>query len=351
MQRCLELSKKGLGFVAPNPLVGCVIVHDNKIIGEGYHQLFGGPHAEVNAINSVKDKDFLKNSTLYVSLEPCSHFGKTPPCTDLIISAGIPRVVISCMDPFPKVAGKGIESLKNAGIQVETGILEKESEWINRRFFTFHKKQRPYIILKWAETKDGFIDIDRKEKSPKITWITNETCRTLVHKWRTEEQAILIGTNTAIKDNPQLTSRMWIGKNPLRIVLDKNLTLAKNLNVFNNESDTLIVTQVESPSKSKHITHLTTTFDNKLFQNLLKTLYDHGVQSIIVEGGLHTLNSFINDNLWDEARIFTGNMEFTKGLPAPEINGVIFSKQRIENCEIKILLNKKAGHLNVRPSI
>jgi len=341
MQRCLELSEKGLGYVAPNPLVGCVIVHENKIIGEGYHQFFGGPHAEVKAINSVKDKSLLKNSTLYVTLEPCSHFGKTPPCAELIVSMGIPRVMISCIDPFPQVSGKGIEILKTAGVKVETGILNEEYQWINRRFFTFLKKHRPYIILKWAETKDGFIDTDRIKDTPKITWITNEACRTLVHKWRTEEQAILIGTKTALNDNPQLTARSWIGKNPLRIVLDKNLTLPKNLTVFNNESKTLVVTEAENHSSSENLTFFTTKFDEKLLQNILNELFNQDIQSLIVEGGAYTLNSFIHAGLWDEARVFTGNIEFGKGLPAPVIDGTILTKQDIGNSKWKIIKNKK----------
>jgi len=338
MQRCLELSEKGLGNVAPNPLVGCVIVNDNKIIGEGYHQIFGEAHAEVNAINAVKDKNLLKNSTLYVTLEPCSHFGKTPPCTELIISMGIPRVVISCIDPFPQVSGKGIKILKDAGIQVEIGILKEKYEWINRRFFTFHKKHRPYIILKWAKTKDGFIDIDRTKDSPNITWITNETCRTLVHKWRTEEQAILIGTKTAINDNPQLNSRLWAGKNPLRIVFDKDLTLPKNLNIFNNESNTLVITETINQPDTETINYFASNFDDNLLQNILNELFNQNIQSLIVEGGLHTLNSFINRGLWDEARIFTGDIKFGKGLPAPEINGTNLSKQIIGNSYLKTII-------------
>jgi len=343
MSRCLELSEKGLGTVAPNPLVGCVIVHENKIIGEGYHQCFGGPHAEVNAINSIKDKKLLENSTLYVTLEPCSHFGKTPPCADLIIRNKIPRVVIASSDPNPLVSGKGVEKLKAAGIIVETGISEKEYEWINRRFFTFFHKQRPYIILKWAQTKDGFIDIDRTDESPKITWITNEASRILVHKWRTEEQAILIGTKTAMNDNPTLTSRFWKGKNPLRVVLDRNLTLSKNLNVFNKEASTLVFTSSQKFSNSEHINFSLIDFGKNLIPDILHELYSRKIQSVIVEGGAKTLKSFIDADLWDEVRVFTGDITFKKGIKAPEISGKKYSNQNIGTSKLNILLNKKTG--------
>lgn len=338
MNRCLELSEKGLGNVAPNPLVGCVIVHENKIIGEGYHQYFGGPHAEVNAINSVQDKKLLEKSTLYVTLEPCSHFGKTPPCADLIIKHKIPHVVIASSDPNPLVSGNGIEKLKNAGIHFETGILKKEHEWINRRFLTFFLKQRPYIILKWAQTKDGFIDIERKNNVANITWITNEASRTLVHKWRTQEQAILIGTRTAISDNPTLTSRSWKGKNPLRIVLDRNLVLSKQLNVFNHDAETLVFTSLQNFTNSEHIQYSNIDFGENFFPDILKELYNRKIQSILIEGGANTLQSFIDAGLWDEARIFTGNISFEAGIKAPEINGEILSLQSIGNSSLKILL-------------
>lgn len=341
MNRCLELSEKGLGNVAPNPLVGCVIVHENKIIGEGYHQNYGGPHAEVNAINSVKNKKLLEKSTLYVTLEPCSHFGKTPPCADLIIKNKIPHVVIASSDPNPLVSGNGIDKLKKAGIVVETSMLKREYEWINRRFFTFFDKQRPYIILKWAETKDGFIDIERKNNDANINWITNEASRTLVHKWRTEEQAILIGTKTAISDNPTLTSRFWKGKNPLRIVLDRNLILSKQLNVFNHDASTLVFTTSENHTDSKNLNFSQVDFGKNLIPDILKELYDRKIQSIIIEGGAKTLQSFIDADLWDEARIFTGDISFESGVKAPEISGEIFSKQNIGTSKLNILLNKK----------
>lgn len=340
MQRCIELAEMGLGHTAPNPLVGCVIVHENKIIGEGFHQKFGGSHAEVNAVNSVNNKELLNTSTLYVTLEPCSHFGKTPPCADLIVKMGIPRVVISCEDPYPKVSGKGIEILKNAGINVETGVLKEEYEFVNRRFFTFFKKQRPYIILKWAQTKDGFIDVERSDDKPKITWITNESCRTLVHKWRSEEQAILIGTNTAINDNPELTVRSWIGKNPLRIVIDKNNCLPKNLKVFNDKAQTIIITEKFPENKSEiNIETVIIPFSENLVESILNELYNRNIQSVIIEGGAQTLNAFICKNLWDEARVFTGDVTFGKGLSAPVLNKLPFTSEMIHESKLEVYQN------------
>jgi diaminohydroxyphosphoribosylaminopyrimidine deaminase/5-amino-6-(5-phosphoribosylamino)uracil reductase len=342
MLRCIELAEMGLGHTAPNPLVGCVIIHKEKIIGEGFHQQFGEAHAEVNAINSIKNKELLNNSTLYVTLEPCSHFGKTPPCADLIVKSGIPRVVIASQDPFPKVAGKGIEILKNAGVNVQTGVLKKEYEFVNRRFFTFFKKQRPYIILKWAQTKDGFIDVERTDDSSKITWITNETCRTLVHKWRSEEQAILIGSNTAINDNPELTVRSWTGKNPLRIVIDKNNCLPKNLKVFNDKAPTIIISEKFNEKNSeKNIETLVISFNDNLVEGILNELYNRNIQSVIIEGGAQTLNSFICKNLWDEARVFTGDITFDKGLSAPIINKEPFSSEMILDSKLEIFKNIK----------
>lgn len=341
MHRCIELAKSGLGNTSPNPIVGCVITHNNKIIGEGYHQKFGEAHAEVNAINAVKNKELLKDSILYVTLEPCSHFGKTPPCTDLIVKMKIPKVVISCKDSNPQVSNKGIEILKNSGVKVKTGVLKNEYEWANRRFFTFHNKKRPYIILKWAKTKDGFIDVIRNNNVPNINWITNETCKTLVHKWRTEEQAILIGTKTAINDNPELTARCYNGKNPLRIIIDRNLILSLNLKVFNNNAKTLIITEKTNYPKNinENITYCSLNFDNNFEENLLSELYKLNLQSVIIEGGLFTLNSFINKNLWDEARIFTGNIKFEKGLVAPEIKGKLLSKEKILDCGLEVFTN------------
>lgn len=318
MHKCLELAKKGIRSVAPNPMVGCVIVHQNNIIGQGYHEHFGEVHAEVNALNNVSDKSLLKASTLYVNLEPCAHYGKTPPCADLIIENNISKVVIGCIDTFSEVSGKGIEKLKNAGIDVTVGVLEKEAKELNKRFFTFHKKKRPYIILKWAETKDGFIDIDRKENQNTDNWITTPESKILAHKWRSEEQAIMIGTNTAENDNPQLTVREVEGNNPIRLVLDLSLRLSKDLNVFDNSVPTLVF-NTEKNEEQENIEYIKVDKSNLLNQ-ILDSLYQREISSVIIEGGTQLLNSFIQANLWDEARVFIGNKEFEKGVKAPEFN-------------------------------
>lgn len=323
IRRCIDLAKNGLGNTAPNPMVGSVIVFEGKIIGEGYHIKSGLPHAEVNAINSVKDKSLLKHSTLYVNLEPCSHFGKTPPCANLIADLGIPKVVIGTKDTASHVSGQGIEILKNAGCKVLVGILEKESRELNKRFFTFHEKKRPYIILKWAQTKDGFIDIIRKEHDPaQPTWITNELSKSLVHKWRSEEQAILIGTNTAQLDNPSLTTRNWFGKNPLRIVFDQNLELTENLNLFSRDAETLIIADHEHKNnwqgaRNKNIGIEFVNYNNDFYTQFFNILIHRNIQSLIVEGGEKVLTSFIRNNYWDEALVFTGNKEFKQGIHAP----------------------------------
>lgn len=325
MQRCIDLAKQGLGNTAPNPMVGSVIVYNGKIIGEGYHRKCGEPHAEVNAINSVKDKSLLQNSTLYVNLEPCAHHGKTPPCANLIARLGIQNVIIGCIDSAAHVSGKGVQILKNAGCNVITGIHEKESRELNKRFFTYHEKKRPYIILKWAQTKDGFIDIKRNEESPvKSTWITNEYAKTLVHKWRAEEQAILIGTNTALQDNPSLTTRNWKGKNPIRIVFDRNLVLPHSLNIFNAKAETIII--ADNKAKSQSVKFLKekigikfVDYDNDFYTQLFRILVTKEIQSVIIEGGEKVLNSFLKSNLWDEARIFYGNKVFKEGVKAPDL--------------------------------
>ncbi|MFH2142910.1 MAG: bifunctional diaminohydroxyphosphoribosylaminopyrimidine deaminase/5-amino-6-(5-phosphoribosylamino)uracil reductase RibD [Bacteroidota bacterium] len=335
--RCLELAKNGLGLVQPNPMVGCVIIHDNKIIGEGYHRQFGQAHAEVNAINNVKDKSLLKNSVLYVNLEPCAHYGKTPPCAELIVRMGIPKVIIGTIDPFDKVMGKGIKILTKGGCKVKTGILEKECRELNKRFFTFHEKRRPYIILKWAETQDGFVDIIRlNNQKNRPTWISNETCRISVHKWRSEEQAILVGTETARIDNPMLNVRTWKGKNPLRIVIDKDLVLPNNLHLFDQSQPTLILTKKEQQSL-RNMTYKTLNFDEDIIDQLMNYLFEIQIQSLIVEGGVKTLQHFIDNNIWDEARIFTGNMNFHKGIKAPEISGNISEKTTIGDSSLTII--------------
>ncbi len=317
IDRCLNLAENGLGKVAPNPMVGAVIVNNNQIIGEGWHQEYGSAHAEVNAIASVQNRDLLKDSTLYVNLEPCSHFGKTPPCADLIISSGIPRVVIANQDPFPEVSGRGIARLRQAGIEVISEVKGNEGRFLNRRFMTFHEKKRPYIILKWAETKDGFIDMKREpDDHIKPQWITNQMSKRLVHKWRTEEQGIMIGTNTALYDDPQLTARLWEGKQPIRIVLDRQLRLPAHLHVLDQSVSTLVYTEITKNS-SKNIDYVSIRFDQTELVSIMNNLYSRNIQSIIVEGGTELLVSFISQNLWDEARVFIGNKHFRHGVAAP----------------------------------
>ncbi|MEJ6791435.1 MAG: bifunctional diaminohydroxyphosphoribosylaminopyrimidine deaminase/5-amino-6-(5-phosphoribosylamino)uracil reductase RibD [Lacinutrix sp.] len=309
MKRALQIARNGLGLTRPNPMVGAVIVYNNTIIGEGFTSSYGGNHAEVNAIQSVTNKSLLEKSTLYVTLEPCSHNGKTPPCSDLIIHHKIPNIVIGCVDDNPEVAGKGIKKLMGSGCTVTLGILESECKTHHKRFFTFHNKKRPYIILKWAETKDGFIaPVSRDEQKP--VWITNQLSRQLVHKWRAEEQAILVGKNTVLQDNPSLTVRDWVGNNPIRVVLDKEEKLSKDFLVFNSEVLTIIIK--ENTAKS-----------------ICNKLYKKNINSIIIEGGAKTLQLFIDEGLWDEARVFTGKIEFKNGIKAPRFTGKIISKKNI----------------------
>ena len=316
-------------------MVGSVIVYKDKIIGEGYHEEYGSNHAEVNAINSVIDKSLLTKSTIYVNLEPCSHFGKTPPCSDLIIKHKIPKVVVGCIDTFSKVSGKGIQKMRNAGIEVVTGVLNKECRDLNKRFFTFHEKKRPYIILKWAESKDGFIaPLDQK----KPFWMTSKESKKLVHNWRSEEDSILIGRITAEKDNPSLTVREINGKNPIRIVIDRNLKLSNYLNLFNSDADTIIFNEIKS-NKSTNINYVKINF-NKLINNILKFLYKQNIQSLIVEGGTKTLQSFIDNNLWDEARVFYTSSELIAGVSSPNIKGKIISSKEIDVDLFEIIVPK-----------
>lgn len=336
MHRCLQLAKKGFPEAMPNPSVGAVIVYDNRIIGEGYTSAYGGSHAEVNAVNSVQDKSLLTKATLYVSLEPCNHFGKTPPCSDLIIKYKIPRVVIGTIDPFVKVAGTGIKKLQNTGCEVIVGVLEDECIAINRRFFTFHNKKRPYIILKWAQTQDGFIDkIRAKNDPPQPNWITNIYSRQLVHQWRSEEQAILVGTNTAIADNPKLNVRDWQGMSPVRIVLDKSLRIPKSYHLFDNSIKTFVLTEKEAENQS-NITFEHLNFSQNLAPQICSVLYKHELQSVIIEGGKQTLQTFIDTNLWDEARVFTGVLNFNKGIEAPVFKRKLLSKKTIANDSLSI---------------
>ena len=341
INRCLQLAKNGLGNVAPNPMVGCVIVCEDTIIGEGFHMQFGGPHAEVNALNSVKNKDLLKKSSLFVNLEPCAHYGKTPPCADLIVENEIPRVIIGTIDPFAKVAGKGIEILKKGGCEVKVGFLEKECNELNKRFFHFHQQQRPYLILKWAQTIDGFIDKERTGNcEAKPNWITNENTRILVHKWRSEEDAILVGTKTALNDNPGLDTRDWKGKNPLRLVIDRNLSLPKHLKIFNDAAKTIVFTAKEETG-NEHLEYYTLDFSENTIPQILQVLFEINIQSLIIEGGRYLLQSFIDEGLWNEARYFVGNTTFGKGIKAPEISEEVHAQELIEEDKLFILKNKQ----------
>ncbi|NQU53894.1 MAG: bifunctional diaminohydroxyphosphoribosylaminopyrimidine deaminase/5-amino-6-(5-phosphoribosylamino)uracil reductase RibD [Bacteroidetes bacterium] len=340
MNRCLKLANLGAGSASPNPMVGCVIVCNGEIIGEGYHQKHGEAHAEVNAINSVKNPKLLKESTIYVTLEPCAHFGLTPPCSDLIVENQIPKVVIGTIDPFAKVAGKGIEKLKNAGIEVEVGVLGKECREINKRFFTFHEKKRPYIILKWAQTLDGFIDVERTEKEfGEPTWITGQKALHRVHEIRAVEDAIFVGTNTALKDNPSLTVRHCPGKNPVRIVLDNQLRLPERLNLFDGSVKTIVFNSKQN-KELENILFVKIDFDKEIIPQILDELYNQNILSAIVEGGKQLLQSFINAKLWDEAHLFIGNKYFYNGINAPQISGKIISSEKMESDKLIIYKNR-----------
>lgn len=322
LQRCLELAQKALGKTYPNPMVGSVIVHEGKIIGEGYHQKAGEPHAEVNAVHSVKNKALLKESTIYVSLEPCSHFGKTPPCANMIVEHGFKKVVIGTLDLHEKVNGKGIKILANAGIEVTSGKLDQESREVNKRFFTFHEKKRPFIILKWAQSGDGFLD-----QNFKPTQIGNPLTKQFVHQLRSEEHAILVGTNTALNDNPSLTVREIEGGNPIRILIDFDLKVSRKAKIYNEEATTLVFNGDKNGEESN--LKFVKIEKEKFLNNLMKALFEENIQSVIVEGGSFTLQQFIDANLWDEALIIKNeNLHFEKGTKAPHFT---FVEDRIEN--------------------
>ncbi|SFJ34722.1 bifunctional diaminohydroxyphosphoribosylaminopyrimidine deaminase/5-amino-6-(5-phosphoribosylamino)uracil reductase RibD [Olleya namhaensis] len=320
IKRALQIAKNGLGQTRPNPMVGSVIVLNDQIIGEGFTSKYGGNHAEVNAINSVTDKALLKEATIYVTLEPCSHYGKTPPCSDLIIHHQIPNIVIGCVDDNHEVAGKGIKKLMEAGRNVRVGVLEAECKAHHKRFFTFHNKKRPYIILKWAQSIDGFIAPKTKDEQ-KPVWITNTYSRQLVHKWRAEEQAILVGTNTVIKDNPTLNVRDWTGQNPVRIVLDRNNLLSDQYAIFNTDAETI-------------------TFKDHTIKAICDHLHKENINSIIIEGGSKTLQLFIDANLWDEARVFSGKIKFIDGIKAPKFDGQLIKDTTILDDTLNIYTNK-----------
>ena len=339
MHRCLELAAHGAGAVSPNPMVGSVIVVNGKIIGEGYHSKYGGAHAEANAIEDILARvndaeQLLKKATLYVNLEPCAHFGKRPPCSDLIIRHHIPTVVIGCRDPFEMVNGKGIEKLKDAGVDVIENVLQVESLHLNRRFFTRIKKQRPYIILKWAQTSDGFFAPENRSEQ---RWISSDLSRKLVHKWRAQEDAVLVGKNTAMIDDPQLNVRDWQGRNPIRIVIDRYLQLPKSLNLFDQSQPTLVFNSLKTDVDQEIKFLELEDFDNLLPELICYQLYLMDVQSLIIEGGKQTLELFIKTGLWDEARIFTSNQNWGEGLTAPELTGKLASSETVDSDNLQII--------------
>jgi diaminohydroxyphosphoribosylaminopyrimidine deaminase / 5-amino-6-(5-phosphoribosylamino)uracil reductase len=330
MQRCIRLARMGSGCVAPNPMVGAVLVHGGKIIGEGFHKAYGGPHAEVECIRSVspEHEPLIAASTLYVSLEPCAHFGKTPPCTDLILQKHIPSVVIGSSDPFVLVAGKGVAKLKAAGVSVTTAVLEKECRQLNRQFFTFHTKGRPYITLKWAQTADGKIASDHLKRA----YISTEYTNRVVHRWRSAHMSILVGTNTALLDDPSLTTRLWPGKNALRLVIDKTLRLPAALQLFDGEHSTIVFNHIRQ-SEHFNLTYERVVPGTSLVQQVLQSLHRRNIQSLMVEGGAQLLQSFIDEGLWDEARVITNeSLSFRSGLAAPFLKQHQLVKQeRIDN--------------------
>lgn len=341
MSRCIELAKKGLGTTYPNPLVGCVIVHNGHIIGEGWHYKAGEPHAEVNALASVEDTSLLPEATLYVNLEPCSHFGKTPPCADLIIAKGIKKVVIGSSDPNPKVSGKGIKKLQAAGCEVFNGILKEECDDLNKRFFTFYKLHRPFIILKWAKSADGFIAPARRSKKREPVWITNSFSRQLVHKMRAEEMAILVGTETVVADNPGLTVRDWEGDSPLRVVLDRKGRIPEAATVLNGEVPTIVLTE-ESTEERTNIEFVKIDYSKALAKQICDLLSERGIQSLIVEGGRQTLQTFIDEDLWDEAMVFHGKVDFKEGVAAPKFSGELISETKIKDDLLELYKNNRS---------
>ena len=332
MKRALELAMNGWGNVSPNPLVGCVIVHDGRIIGEGWHKKFGEAHAEVNAIDSVANKTILKESTLYVTLEPCSHTGKTPPCADLIVNHEVQKVVVANEDSNPLVAGRGIKRLRDAGVTVITGTLAEEAKQVNSRFFTFMEMKRPRIILKWAETADGFIARTNNDSK----WIGDVYSRQLVHKWRSQEDAVLIGSGTAWYDNPRLNVRDWSGRNPLRVVIDRYLKLGPNQNLFDRTQETICYNLVKQESY-ENLQYVQLN-QNEFLPSLIRDLYRRNIQSVIVEGGAQIINSFVKLNLWDEARIFISPQKFGAGIPAPRVTGVLLNAQKLDKDWLKVMI-------------
>jgi diaminohydroxyphosphoribosylaminopyrimidine deaminase/5-amino-6-(5-phosphoribosylamino)uracil reductase len=340
MQRALELAQLGAGKVSPNPMVGCVIVHKDKIVGEGFHKQYGGPHAEVNAVKSVADSSILSDSTAYVTLEPCSHFGKTPPCADLLIHHKLKRVVIASGDPNPKVNGRGVKKMREAGIEVDTGLLADQADWLNRRFMTFHTQKRPYVILKWAQTSDGFVARENFDSK----WISNRLARQLVHKLRAEEDAIMVGYNTALHDNPRLNVREWSGQSPVRVLLDLKLQLPERHNLFDNSVETIIFNSEKE--EQKDLTHRLRIDPMHPYESILQKLFERDIQSVIVEGGSKTLQQLIGKGYWDEAHVYISKANFGSGLLAPTIDGELKS---VENVSDNILQRYQNANRNWQP--
>ncbi len=336
MRRCIQLAQKAEGHTSPNPMVGAVIVCDGKIIGEGWHHKAGEPHAEVNAINSVEDKELLHKSTIYVSLEPCAHTGRTPPCADLIVRMGIPRVVVGCSDSFAKVNGKGIEKLRAAGIDVSVGVLEDECRYLNRRFFTVQEMKRPYVILKWAQTQDEFIS-EIEDGKPVTTQISDDDCQLMVHKQRAEEDAILVGRTTAETDDPQLTNRLWAGKSPLRFVIDPQLRLPKTLRLFTDGQPTVVINNVlETAEGAVKYARIDPELKGaEEISAILQRVLQEGCQSVIIEGGAKTLQSFIDAELYDEAFVYEAPFDLKEGVKAPQFRGWYISAENIGKCVLK----------------
>lgn len=346
MNRCFSLAQQARGFTAPNPMVGAVLVYNQKIIGEGWHQQYGGNHAEVNCLNNVEKvyKHLIHESTLYVNLEPCAHQGNTPPCADRLVQEKIKHVVIANTDPFAQVNGRGLEILKQGGVAVTTGVMEKEGLWLNRRFFCFHTFRRPYIILKWAQTADGFIaPADRSRLQ-----ITGEYSQLLVHKWRTEEAAVMVGSTTAMNDNPQLTARLYDGRQPLRIITDRNLQLPDTHHIFDKKVPTWIVNELKDET-TDNLEYVKLNYDEQFLEQLMERLYEGRILSLIVEGGSALLNSFINEGLWDEVRKFTGKSILNEGIPAPQLkNGDRVLNTFVEQDTLDIFVNNKSPYSYVR---
>jgi len=339
MRRCLDLAVRAEGNTSPNPLVGSVIVHNGRITGEGYHLRAGTPHAEVHAINSVADKSLLPHSTLYASLEPCSHQGRTPPCTDLIIRSGIKRVVVGTIDTSPKVAGAGIRKMTEAGIEVVSGVAGDECRWVNRRFFAWHEKHRPYVILKWARSADGYIDFNRSPgDAAEPHWITGMTERVLVHRWRAAEDAILAGGGTVRADNPALDVRLWRGKNPVKIIISRSGALDPGSKIFSATADVILFTRNRDVSfPNTRVIYLNE--DQNFIGEVLGRLHEMGVQSLFVEGGAFIIKSFISSGLWDEARRFTGKKNFGGGIPDPFTTFTAGRSYHFENSMLETALN------------